>query len=112
MTSDIKNYYVDNGDEACGFVLKSGEVIQVTNHAENKKTDFEIDEADLNEHADQIAATWHTHPATNCNLSVEDYACFVAFPDWLHYIYDGHRLACYTVNQETGYVLVKEIQIL
>lgn len=109
MKSKIANFYVDNGDEACGFILASGQVVSVPNVAKDPKEAFEMADDHVDKYLSKAVATWHTHPRTGCNLSVEDYACFLAFPNIEHYIYDGSRLACYTVDTETGYVLLKEI---
>lgn len=110
MINSIAKHYIADGREACGFILKSGELVQVPNVAEDPYKDFMVSEADLEAYEADAIASWHTHPRTGCNLSVQDYATFLCFDDWDHYIFDGHRLAKYSVVE--GHVLLSEVTTL
>jgi proteasome lid subunit RPN8/RPN11 len=75
-------------EERCGLVLKDGTIVDIPNIADDPKTSFEMDlEAALPYlDGDDVAATWHTHPGTDPNLSGEDYSCFLSWPDLEHVI--------------------------
>jgi len=75
-------------EERCGLILKDGTVVDIPNVADDPKTSFEMDLAAAIEHldADTVAATWHTHPESDPNLSGEDYSCFLSWPDLEHVI--------------------------
>lgn len=110
MIEAIAQHFIAGGEETCGFVLASGEVVAVKNHAQDPKMDFEVSDEDLTRYEPEAVATWHTHPVTSCNLTVTDYACFLVFPQLSHYIFDGTRLAKYVVD--AGYVILEEIQTI
>lgn len=52
--------------EACGFIMESGEIIEIRNVATNPMRNFKMDRQDLIEklcnETDFISAIWHTHP--------------------------------------------------
>lgn len=73
-------------DERCGFVLKSGEIVEIANVAKDPTNGFEMDPVAALAHLDEAAATWHTHPDTDPNLSGEDYSGFLSWPDMEHII--------------------------
>jgi proteasome lid subunit RPN8/RPN11 len=78
------------GDEVerCGLILKDGSTVELPNIAENPETSFRMDLEKALPYLtdDQVAATWHTHPHTDPNLSGEDYSCFLSWPDLEHVI--------------------------
>jgi len=94
---EITKFYNHLGEESCGFVLPEG-IVSVKNRSKKPYDEFEMSEKDIIKFEDKAIGTWHTHPKSNCNLSVADYLCFLAFPEWAHYIYDGDHLAKYTVR--------------
>lgn len=46
--------------------------------------EFQIDLEELEKH--DVVATWHTHPNSTSNLSVDDYRCFFSYDSLQHYI--------------------------
>lgn len=96
--------YWSSTRERCGVILKSGEVVELTNQSETPETDFVIGAEDL-EGLD-VAATWHTHCHDSANLSTPDYVAFLARPNWFHYIATENEVWCYYVRD--GKVLVYE----
>lgn len=86
-----------SGNERCGVVLEGGEVVELTNQAENPRLAFAIPDQDLEPYRDRVVASWHTHPRTTGNLSVADYRLFQAHPAWQHYIVDQTRVWQYSV---------------
>lgn len=110
MFRDLRRIFDQSTIEACGFVLKDGSLLQVDNVAKNPEENFQVSEEDLDLYEAQAVATWHTHLNGTCNLSVEDYMCFLVFPQLEHYIYDGGRLATYTVQDNL--ILLKKVQTL
>jgi proteasome lid subunit RPN8/RPN11 len=77
-------------EERCGVVLKSGRVVELRNVAPDPKIGFRLDPAELlhwlTRKRSPAVATWHTHPGQTPNLSEEDYAGFLQWPDLKHYI--------------------------
>jgi proteasome lid subunit RPN8/RPN11 len=75
-------------DERCGLILKDGTIVELANLASDPKTSFEMDLEAALPHldSDTVAATWHTHPDGDPNLSGEDYSCFLSWPDLEHVI--------------------------
>lgn len=51
----------DRQEEACGFVLRSGNVIECLNESENKAEGFAISPGKYGIEKDAIAAVWHSH---------------------------------------------------
>lgn len=74
------------GNERCGVILTSGEVVELPNRAERPHLAFRVAAEDLAPYLDQVCATWHTHPSSSGNLSVADYRMFQEQDPWRHYI--------------------------
>lgn len=72
--------------ERCGIITKAGEVLELQNCHDDPVRGFRIDPRDIIEHFDKAAATWHTHPGADPNLSEEDYAGFLQWPELDHII--------------------------
>lgn len=81
------------GNERVGFILKSGEVVEVHNDSSSPIEGFSVSAESLLQYDGQVAATWHTHPGVSANLSAADYESFMNYPEWDHYIagIDGIR---------------------
>jgi len=74
-------------EERCGFVTKRGRVVEVRNIAPDPVAGFVMDPTESAPIMDKDPqATWHTHPGGDPNLSGEDYAAFLAWPELTHYI--------------------------
>lgn len=93
--------------ESCGFVLKSGHVIEVENVSETPESNFEISEETLLRYESDVKATWHTHTGENANLSLEDYMTFLALPEFEHWIISKNRTICFFVQDSA--VLIKGV---
>lgn len=89
-------------EERCGFITKRGKIVDVDNIAQDKALGFHMDPKAVVEHADSAAATWHTHPDSEPNLSEADYAGFLNYPDMKHYIvglFEGEvAVRCYYIS--------------
>lgn len=85
-------------EERCGLVLKDGSVFQVPNVHPEPTRGFAIPGADLLENEEQLAGTWHTHPASSSILSQDDYRGFSQWPDCIHYIVGQDGVRAYRVN--------------
>lgn len=90
-------------DERVGLVLKDGTIIELKNICQDPENGFEIDGADFLQYENDVAATWHTHPGTTCNLTMEDHNFFLNYPTLDHYIVGNDGVARYYV--EKGKVL-------
>lgn len=89
--------------ERCGLVLTDGTVIETENKHDNPDKGFRMSAADLIQHEDQLAGTWHTHPGQKANLSEEDYRGFNQWPALKHYIIGIDGVRCFEV--EAGLIL-------
>ena len=90
---DLLKFYQPDGPERVGFILTSGEVIEVKNISETPETSFKVSLEDLQEFASKATSTWHTHPGGHKNLSMADFRTFSMWPALSHYIVgnDGVR---------------------
>lgn len=90
--------YYEGDNERVGFILKSGEIVEVENVAEDPTCGFDVRPEDLIKYEDEAVATWHTHPGKDANLSLEDMEAFVSWPDWIHYIVGERDVRAYVVK--------------
>lgn len=77
--------------------MKDGAVIELTNVHSNPIQGFRMDPSDIVLHFSDATATWHTHPGADPNLSEEDYAGFLQWPELIHHIAglrDGEPTVC------------------
>lgn len=81
--------------ERCGLILKNGAILELPNVHEDPQNGFRVDPAEILKHEAETAATWHTHPSGNANLSMEDYHCFLAWPELFHYVVSRVKVNCY-----------------
>jgi proteasome lid subunit RPN8/RPN11 len=86
--------------ERCGFVLDDGSIVECPNVDPNPEKSFEISPDSIGQYEGRVSATWHTHPRTGPNLSVEDYRAFQSYPDWFHYIVSESEVWCYYVRNK------------
>ena len=90
--------------ERVGFILKSGEIVEVPNVCAKPEEGFDVSGEDIVKYADTSVATWHTHPGGNNNLSVSDFNTFLNWPELDHYIVGTNGVRRYYVEQ--GEVLI------
>jgi proteasome lid subunit RPN8/RPN11 len=91
--------------ERCGFILTDGSIVEVPNIHQNPEKFFEISPESIGQYEGRVSATWHTHPQTGPNLSVEDYRAFQNYPDWFHYIVAEAEVWCYYVRNKAVILL-------
>ena len=94
-------------EERCGLILTDESIVEIENVAEDKVNSYRMNPVGVLPFVDNLAGTWHTHPDSDPNLSEEDYAGFLAWPDLEHYII-GRRSGHITVMKyrvEDGLVL-------
>lgn len=74
--------------ERCGLILKDETILELQNIANDPITSYEIDPVAALPllTSDIVAGTWHTHPFHEPNLSGEDYAGFLGWPELKHHI--------------------------
>ena len=90
--------------EKCGFILKSGEVVEVDNEHEFPTVAFTIPLTTINDYKDEIEVMWHSHPSNSTNLSVEDYKNFLKYPEYIHRIYGYDEVSEYYVRDGVVYL--------
>lgn len=94
----------DGDTERVGFVLKTGEIVEVENVCPQPTEGFDVKGEDIVKYYDLAASTWHTHPGASNNLSVNDYQTFLNWPDHTHFIIGNDGVREYRV--ENGDVLI------
>jgi len=90
--------------ERVGFVLTSGEIVEVTNVCTNPAEGFDVSAEDIIKYEGQVVSTWHTHPNATSNLSLGDYTTFMAWEDCDHYIVGNNGVSRFVVQD--GDVLI------
>ena len=78
--------FYEGSRERVGFVLDTGEIVEVENICEDAENGFEVRGSDLMLYIESAKATWHTHPGESCNPSKGDYQSFLNYPNLDHYI--------------------------
>lgn len=111
MPDIISNLTPEGTPERCGVITKNGKVVELVNIHENPIDGFSFsaqDSLDWLASGDAIS-TWHTHPGGDPNLSEQDYAGFLQWPDLTHWVVglrDGEPLAVEYVIDD-GLVVAK-----
>lgn len=88
-------------DERCGLILEDGSLVEIENIAEDKANSYRMNPEGVLNFVDHMTGTWHTHPDTDPNLSGEDYAGFLAWPNLDHFI----------IGRRNGEVVVLKYQV-
>src|SRR4029077_12020563 len=65
--------FLTGDKERVGFVLKTGQIVDVPNVCLEPEKGFLVRAEDLLKYEGKVAATWHTHPQGTAVLSVGDY---------------------------------------
>lgn len=112
ITSKLIEQLTEAGsEERCGVISREGEVLQLTNMHDTPAEGFRFSAEDalLWLASGEADATWHTHPGEDPNLSEQDYAGFLQWPNMNHWVVglrDGEPLAVeYTISD--GLVVAK-----
>lgn len=84
--------------ERCGLILESG-LLEIENIAPDPYNFFAMPESVM--HHSGIIGTWHTHPNTDPNLSVDDYRFFTNYPELNHFVIGNHETWRYYVQDGT-----------
>ena len=100
---ELKQYW-GSEFERCGFILKSGEIVEVTNIANNPEKEFQVSDEDFEKYYADTVASWHTHTDTFSNLSLSDYYTFLALPEWKHWIVSQHKTVQFYVEGKDVFV--------
>lgn len=98
MQLDLKPLHLPTGPERCGVVLVTGEVVELENTHPEPETSFAMPYERVA--APEVIATWHTHPRTGPNLSMEDYKAFMQFPDLRHYVVAAQGVWCFYTQDD------------
>lgn len=89
-------------EEACGFVLKDGTVIQVKNTAEKPGLEFQIAAEDSAKYLDDAQAIWHTH-LNSPQFSKEDVAaCKTLNLPWVMHCSKSNTFHWLDPSQDAG----------
>lgn len=92
--------------ERVGFVLKTGEIVEVANICDKPEEGFDVAGFDLVRFTPIAEATWHTHPGSDSNLSANDWHSFKNWPELEHYIIGKDGISKYVVRD--GDVLIAD----
>lgn len=87
VSSLLEKYTGHGSVETCGIITAGGAVVELDNIHETPEQGFHIDPKPFLAAVKAGAvATWHTHPGHDPNLSEEDMAGFLQWPNLTHYI--------------------------
>lgn len=107
LLAELKKLWL-YGPERVGLVLDDNCIIELDNIDPDPYNAFSVTTEQFDKYQGRIVATWHTHPKTSANLSVEDYHCFRAWPDWFHYIVAEDEIRCYYTKEQIVYLVDDE----
>lgn len=104
--ASLMQFLTPDGPERVGFVLGSGEVVEVENVSVDPVHGFDVKGEDLIRYASDAVATWHTHPGEefDSNLTVADRQSFLDWPNLQHHIVAQDGVTTYVVDN--GKVLI------
>ena len=88
--------------ERCGLILEGNTFVEIENIHPDPDNFLMFAEEEM--HRGGIIGTWHTHPNSTPNLSVEDFHWFTKYPELDHYIIGNFETWKYYV--ENGALLV------
>lgn len=92
-------FYTSEGIERCGFIDFDNKAIEVSNVSPEPEQGYMMRGEDVITFTEthRCWATWHTHPGRDytANLSVDDYECFKAWPNLIHFIVGSDGVRCY-----------------
>lgn len=91
-------------NERVGFILKSGERVEVENISDDPENSFLVSIADVKRYGSEATATWHTHPNHHRNLSMHDYQTFLTWNHLHHFIVGTNGIREYYVEGGDVYV--------
>jgi|HigsolmetaAR201D_1030396.scaffolds.fasta_scaffold33936_2 Predicted metal-dependent protease of the PAD1/JAB1 superfamily len=103
IIEQLKEKY-DPKVERVGFILKNGEIVEVENVCPEPEEGFDVKGEDILKYGEDAYATWHTHPTSDCNLSMNDYETFLNWPELEHFIVGTDGVRRYII--EDGEVLI------
>lgn len=97
--------------EKVGLILLDHSIVELENIHPDPWHNFQLEPSGFEKtylhYPCKVKATWHTHPLTSANLSVEDYLLFLHLPErWFHYIISKDEVRCYYT--QAGKVLLVE----
>lgn len=85
-------------------MIRDGQPVEMQNRAPDPLNHFEFQLEDL----DGAEATWHTHPQTSANLSIEDYWFFTSWPLLLHFVISEEEVRCYVSRDGHVFCIAEE----
>ena len=91
--------------ERCGVIEANQIIAEVPNLSKDPKNTFTFRMEDLH---NGVEATWHSHPVTAANLSIEDYRFFQSWPQMVHFIIGVDGVRCYQVIDGIVYCVEDE----
>lgn len=88
--------------ERCGLIHADGTIVETINISPTPENNFEFE---MHHFERDVIATWHSHPTTSANLSIDDFWFFKSWPDLTHFITDISEVRCF-INFESQVYLV------
>lgn len=108
LEDKLQKFYSDEGLERGGYIDADENIIECENNHPNPLDNFDMSYEALEEMEGVAVATWHTHPNGSKNLSREDYSAFQNWAHLKHYIVGKDGVFCYSVDEESGAVIIEE----
>lgn len=92
------------GVEVCGIITPEGEIEETENLSETPRETFEFRPEDLG----RAACSWHTHPQSSANLSIDDFHFFKSWFSLTHFVISKTEVRCYIVLEDQVYQIDEE----
>lgn len=97
QTQKLLDLYSKEGNERVGFIVDD-EIVEVENLHPDPRKYFDVSIEDIEKYELISWAIWHSQPMTTSQLSYEDYAGFVNFPEHKHIVIGSDGLRIYRVK--------------
>lgn len=108
--NELANLYSDTGNERGGYISLSGAVVECPNESPSPDENYLMGCETLDDLERMGAATFHTHPGKEPNLSKDDYNSFLNWEKLLHFIIGKDKISCYKVS-ERGTVVIEPVEV-
>lgn len=100
LVKKLQALLTEDGPERGGFILPRmrNRIVEMDNIHPNPMDGYNPSPRDILKYADDAVASWHTHPRSSANLSVEDFNTFVQWANIEHIIVGNDGVRFYKVK--------------
>ena len=107
----LASLYTPYGVERVGFIINTNTIAEVQNNSSDPENGFMVSPEDIERYTEEqvAAASWHTHPGGDANLSGEDFRMFKAYRTMKHFIVGKDGVRCFQYDEASRTILEVKI---